>query len=473
MFDLIVVGAGPGGYVAALRAAQLGAKVAVIERDKLGGCCLNRGCIPTKALVRSAEVYTTAQEAGTYGTRISGEVNLDLPAVMTRKREVVAQLVGGVERLLDSAEVAVYRGTASVPAPAKVRVDYADGKSETLETKYVILATGSQPKMPPVPEEHFAHTISSDDALELEDIPSSMLIIGGGVLGVEFACIYHAFGSHIRMIKRSPLLLPPVDDEISRRLMPVLKRRGLEINTGVYIKAIQESREGKVVVCDTKDGDEVRFEAEKVLVAMGRVPDFGGIDLCALGVDYDKSGIKVDSRMKTSAEGIYAIGDVVGKTYLASVASHEGMVAVEDMFGEGRDMDYRVVPGVVFSSPECASVGLEEKEAREQAAEAGREIAVSKFPFSANGKAIAMGETDGLVKIVADKETGEVLGVHIMGPHASDLIHEGAVAVANRMKAEDLARIVFAHPTLSETVMEAAHGVGGDPIHIAARRKRR
>jgi dihydrolipoamide dehydrogenase len=468
MYDLVVIGAGPGGYVAAIRAAQLGAKVAVVERDKLGGCCLNRGCIPTKSLVRSAEVYTTAQEAAKFGTRISGEVSLDLPAVMARKREVVAQLVGGVERLLSGVDAAVYRGTASVPAPGKVEVTHADGKTETLETRFILLATGSQPQLPPVPEEALRHTISSDDALELESVPKSMLIIGGGVLGVEFACIYDAFGSEIRMIKRSPLLLPPVDDEISRRLAPVLKKRGIQVNTGVYIKDIREGGAGKVVVCDTKDGGEVSFEADTVLVAMGRVPDFGGIDLGALGIEHDRKGIRTDARMRTANPGIYAIGDVVGKTFLASVASAEGLAAVEDMFGEGRDMDYRVVPGVVFSVPECASVGLEEADALEQ----GREITVSKFPFSANGKAIAMGETEGLVKFVADKATGEVLGMHVMGPHASDLIHEGAVAVKARMTGEDLARIVFAHPTLSEVVMEAAHGIHGEPIHITASRRK-
>ncbi len=471
MYDLVVIGAGPGGYVAALRAAQLGAKVAVVERDKLGGCCLNRGCIPTKALVRSAEVYTTVREAETYGTRVQGSVALDMRAVMARKRDVVAQLVGGVERLLAAADVDVYRGTASVPAPGRVTVARQDGSSEQLETRHIILATGSKPKLPPVPEDHLRLTISSDDALELEEVPASMLIIGGGVLGVEFACIYRAFGAEIRMIKRSPLLLPPVDEEISRRIMPVLKKRGIKVNTGVFIKAIEETSAGRRVICDTKDGGEVSFEAEKVLVAMGREPDFGDIDLDALGVEHDRKGIKVDARMRTTCAGVYAIGDVVGRTYLASVASHEGMVAVEDMFGEGRDMDYRVVPEVVFSSPECASVGLREKEAAERAAETGREVAVSKFPFSANGKAVAMGETTGLVKIIADKATGEVLGMHILGPHASDLIHEGAVALKARMKAEDLARIVFAHPTLSEAVMEAAHGVGGEPLHIAAGRR--
>jgi len=476
MFDLVVIGAGPGGYVAALRAAQLGAKVAVVERDKLGGCCLNRGCIPTKALVRSAEVFTTIQEAETFGTRIAGgksAVSLDMAAVMARKRQVVAQLVGGVERLLGGAEVAVYRGTAAVPGPGQVAVTGPDGRTETLETRYVLLATGSQPLQPPVPQEDLALTIGSDEALELEAVPPSLLLIGGGVLGVEFACIYHAFGSKIRMIKRTPNLLPAVDEEIAKRLAMSLKKRGMEVNVGVFIKRIEKSSAGKVVICDTADGGEVRFEADTVMVAMGRRPDFGGLDLGAMGVEHDKKGIKVDARMKTSTPNVYAVGDVVGRTYLASVASAEGLVAAEDMFAEPkRDMDYRVVPGVVFSSPECASVGLEEKDAREQAAQTGREIVVSKFPFSANGKAIALGETEGLVKFVADKATGEVLGMHVLGPHASDLIHEGAIALRAKLKGEDLARIVFGHPTLSEVVMEAAHGISGQAIHLVVQRRR-
>jgi dihydrolipoamide dehydrogenase len=476
MFDLVVIGAGPGGYVAALRAAQLGAKVAVVERDRLGGCCLNRGCIPTKALVRAAEVYTVTKEAAQFGAIIRGgpeAVSLDMAQVMARKRQVVTQLVGGVERLLGGAAVATYMGSATAPAPGRVAVTGSSGGTEVLETKYILLATGSQPAQPPVAKEDLALTIGSDEALELEKVPPSMLLIGGGVLGVEFACIYHAFGSRIRMIKRTPNLLPAVDEEIGRRLAMSLKRRGMEVNVGVFIKRIEKTSAGKVVVCDTADGQEISFEADVIMVAMGRVPDFGGIDLGSLGVQFDKKGIKVDGRMRTTAADVYAIGDVVGRTYLASVASAEGLVAAEDMFGEHkRDMDYRVVPGVVFSSPECASVGLTEKEAGELASQGGREITVSKFPFSANGKAIALGETEGLVKFVADRASGEILGMHILGPHASDLIHEGAVALQAKMKGEDLARVVFAHPTLSEVVMEASHGISGQPIHIATQRRR-
>jgi len=473
---LVVIGAGPGGYVAALRAAQLGAAVAVVERDKLGGCCLNRGCIPTKALVRAAEVYATVKDSATFGTSVAGgaeAVSLDMPGVMARKRQVVSQLVSGVERLLGAAGVSVHMGTASVAGPGKVAVAKVGGGTEVLKTRYILLATGSQPAQPPVPREDLTHAIGSDEALELEEVPPSMLIIGGGVLGVEFACIYRAFGSDIRIIKRTPNLLPAVDEEIARRLAMSIKKAGVQVNTGVFIKRIEKTSAGKVVVCDTADGGEVRFEAHTVMVAMGRVPDFGGLDLKAMGIESDKRGIKVDGRMRTTARGVYAIGDVVGKTYLASVASAEGIVTAEDMFADHkRDMDYRVVPGVVFSSPECASVGLHEKDALERAASSGREVIVSKFPFTANGKAIAMGETEGLVKLIADKASGEILGMHVMGPHASDLIHEGAIAIQAGMAAEHLSRIVFAHPTLSEAVMEAAHGIHGQPLHLASLRRK-
>ncbi len=466
MYDVIVIGSGPGGYVAAIRGAQLGGKIAVVEADKVGGTCLNRGCIPTKALVRSAEVYLTAKRASEFGVEV-GEVKFDLARAMERKSQVVQQLVGGVDQLFKSNKIDLYRGWASVPSAGRVVIKKADGTVEELETKHIILATGSSQVMPPVSEESLKHTITSDDALELDRVPESMVVIGGGVLGVEFACIYNAFGTKVDMIKRSPVILPPIDEEIARRLMPILKRKGISVTSGMYIKEIVETSNGtKVVRCDTKDGSSKEFEAEVVLVAMGMKLNFGGIDLDALGVTYDKYGIKVDERMRTSASGIWAIGDVLGKYYLAPVASFEGIVAMENIFGEHSVMDYKVVPACVFSIPEVASVGLKEKEARE----AGFEIKVSKFPFTANGRAVAMGETEGIVKIVADAKQGTLLGMHVMGPHADDLIHEAAIALKLGAKASDIAHLIHAHPTLPETVMEAAHGVMGQPIHLARMR---
>ncbi|MEW6523109.1 MAG: dihydrolipoyl dehydrogenase [Bacillota bacterium] len=461
MYHVVIIGSGPGGYVAALKAAQLGAKVAVVESARLGGTCLNRGCIPTKALVKSATAYVEAQHLANFGVR-TGPVELDLPGVMAHKERTVAQLVGGVEKLLSAAGVSLFRGRGQIVAPGRVRVTGADGEQE-LETKNIIIATGSKPQLPPVDQESLEHTISSDDALALPRVPESMIVIGGGVLGVEFACIWNAFGTRVEMVKRSPLILPPVDEEISRRLMTLLRRKQVKVNSGIYIKEIVDTGGGKRLSGDTKDGGKVSFEAELVLVAMGRVPDFGGLDLDALGIAHDKNGIKTDGHMQTNVPGIYAIGDVVGRTYLAPVASAEGIVAVEHLMGHAREMDYSVIPNCVFSIPEVAGVGLKESEAREK----GYDVKVSKFPFSANGRAVAMGETEGLVKLVADDATGRILGMHIMGPHADDLIHEGAMALAMGATGRQVADMIHAHPTLCETIMEAAHGLVGQPLHLA------
>ncbi|QUL98942.1 MAG: dihydrolipoyl dehydrogenase [Candidatus Fermentithermobacillus carboniphilus] len=461
MFDVVVIGSGPGGYVAAIKGAQLGGKIAIVEGGKLGGTCLNVGCIPTKALVHSATTYLLAKRARDFGVEIP-DVRLNLEGVMAHKQKTIKTLVDGVERLLKGNGVSVYRGWAKVPSPGRVEVTMADGSKEVLETKHIIIATGSSQQLPPVSEESLAHTISSDDALELDHVPERLLVIGGGVLGVEFACIWNAFGAKVEMVKRSPLILPPIDEEISQRLMVILKRKGITVHSGIYVKEIREEGGEKVLVADTKDGGTKEFRADLVLVAMGRVPNFGGLDLDALGVAYDRHGIKTDDRMATNVPGIWAIGDVVGRTYLAPVASMEGIVAMENIFGKEARMDYSVIPSCVFSIPECASVGLKEKEAREK----GLSVKVSKFPFSANGRAQAIGETDGLVKVVADATSGKILGMHILGPHADDLIHEGALAMKAGLTAKDVAEMVHAHPTLPEAVLEACHGAWDRPIHL-------
>jgi dihydrolipoamide dehydrogenase len=464
VFDLVVIGSGPGGYVAAIKGAQLGGKVAVVEGNKLGGCCLNVGCIPTKALVHAATTYLSAKEAHKFGVEI-GEVKLNLAGVMAHKSNTVKRLVDGLEMLLKGNGVTVYRGWANVPAPGKVEVTYDDGSKEVLETKNIVLATGSTQQLPPVPKESLAHAISSDDALELDKVPERMLIIGGGVIAAEFACIWNAFGSKVDMVKRSPLILPPVDEEISRRLMPMFKRKGINVHSGIYVKEMREESGEKVLVAETKEGERKEFRADVILIAMGRVPFFGGIDLEALGVEHDKYGIKTDDTMQTNVKGIYAIGDVVGRTYLAPVASMEGIVAVENIFGQEARMDYSVVPACVFSIPECASVGFKESQAKEK----GYNVKVSKFPFSANGRALSIGETEGLVKVIGDADTGKILGVHILGPHADDLIHEAALAMQAGMTAKEVANMIHAHPTLPEAMFEAMHGVSAKPIHLLAR----
>ena len=464
MYDVVAIGSGPGGYVAAIKGAQLGGKIAVVEKDKIGGCCLNRGCIPTKALVRTAEVYLTAKKAHECGVNV-GEVNFDIRVAMERKAQVVQQIVGGVDQLLRSNKIDVYSGIATVPGPGKVVVNKSDGTVEELETKNIILATGASQERPPISNESMGLTISSDDALELDFVPKTMVVIGGGVLGVEFACIYNAFGTKVDMIKRSPGILPAMDDEISRRLIPVMRKKGITVNPGMYIKEIVQAEDGdRVVRCETKDGGKAEFKAEVVLVAMGMMPSFGGIDLDNLGVAYDrKRGIQVDDHLRTTVAGIYAIGDVVGKYYLAQVASFEGIVAMENIFGHDTKMDYTVIPNCVFSIPEVAGVGLREKDAKD----AGIPIKVSKFPFTANGRAVAMGETEGIVKFVADARDNKILGMHVMGPRADDLIHEGAIAIRMGATSIDIAEMIHAHPTLPEAVMEAARGIASQPIHLA------
>jgi dihydrolipoamide dehydrogenase len=463
LYDVIVVGGGPGGYVAAIRGAQRGGKIALVEADRLGGCCLNRGCIPTKALVKSAEVYGQSRRAGTFGVRIPAS-ELDLPGVLAHKEAAVRQLTDGVNALLKANGVEVFAGRARVLTGPRVEVELNGGGRETLPTRNVVLATGSRPQTPPVSPEALSLTISSDDALSPRRIPERLLIIGGGVLGVEFACIYSEFGSKVQMIKRTPKILPPVDEELGKRLLPILKRKGISVTTGVFIKDIRELSGGARLVQADGEGGPVEFPADAVLVAMGRVPDFGGIDLSALGVRHGAGGIEVNERMQTSAPGIWAIGDVTGRYFLASVASAQGLVAMDNIFGRPREMNYRVVPAAVFSIPEAASVGLSEAEAR-----ARGEIKVSRFAFGANGRAVASGETEGMVKLLADAGSGKLLGCHILGAHATDLIHEAAIALQLGARAEDLADTGFAHPTFSEAILEAVHGLSGEAIHMTRR----
>ncbi|MGI6642671.1 MAG: dihydrolipoyl dehydrogenase [Bacillota bacterium] len=464
MFDVIVIGGGPGGYVAAIRGAHLGGKVALVEGAKLGGTCLNVGCIPTKALVHSAHTLNAVKDTARFGV-VAGEPRLDLSLVMAHKDQTVKQLVAGVEALVKRNGIQVYEGWAKVPSPGIVEVQGRDGSITTLESKSIILATGSSPRSLPLSSESLSNTVSSDDALGFDEVPKNLVVIGGGVLGVEFACIWNAFGSRVDIIELMPKILPVVDDEISRRLTSLLKRKGITVNLETQVREIRQEGQEKVVLADTKYGKTKEFRADKVLLAVGREPNFGGIDLDALGIRHHRRGIEVNDKMETSVPGIYAVGDVVGRTFLAHGASAEGLVAMENILGSPTSMDYSVVPSCVFSIPECASVGITESAAREQ----GFDVVVSKFPFGANGRALSMGETEGFVKIVGDRATGRILGMHILGPHADDLIHEGALALKANLTANQVADMIHAHPTLSEAVQEAFHGVLGKPLHLITR----
>jgi len=458
--DVVIIGGGPGGYVSAIKAAHLGLKAVLVEKDKLGGVCLNRGCIPTKALVSTAEMLNHLKRAEEFGIQVK-DYSFDFPAIMKRKKMITQRLSSGVGQLMKANQVRVIRGEGQIIEPGTVEVLDADGQKEVIKTKNIIIATGSKVMKLPIPGIDSEGVITSDEALSLSELPSRMLIIGGGVVGIEFAGIFKALGVEVTVVEMLPRILPPVDEEIARRLAQILKRKGIEILTDCKVKEIKKNHQNLEVLVSTSGGEK-KLETEKVLLAAGRVPELGNIDIQKLGIELDRKAIKVDEKMRTNIPGIYAVGDVVGKIMLAHVASREGIVAVENISGKEILMDYKVVPNCVFSMPEVASVGLTEEEARKE----NNNIKVSKFPFMANGKALGMGETEGMVKIITDADTLELLGVHILGAHASDLIAEGTLALSMEATAFEIVNTIHAHPTLAEATAEAAEGIVGKPIHL-------
>lgn len=458
--DVVIIGGGVGGYVAAIKAAHLGLKAVLIEKDRLGGVCLNWGCIPTKALVSTAELLNHLQRAGEFGIQVK-DYSIDFPAIMKRKDLITQRLSSGVGQLMKANQVRVARGEGQIVEPGKVEVTNTAGEKELIKTKNIIIATGSKVMRLPIPGIDSEGVITSDEALSLSELPSRMLIIGGGVVGIEFAGIFTALGVEVTVVEMLPRILLPIDEEIAFRLTQLLKRKGIEILTDSKVKEIKKNHQNLEVLISTSDGEK-KLETEKVLLAAGRIPELGNIDVQRLGIELDGKAIKVDKKMRTNIPGIYAVGDVVGRIMLAHVASREGIVAVENISGKETLMDYKVVPNCVFSMPEVASVGLTEEEARKE----NNNIKVSKFPFMANGKALGMGETEGMVKIIADADTSELLGFHILGVHASDLIAEGTLAMSMEATAFEIINTIHAHPTLAEAIAEAAEGIVGKPIHL-------
>ncbi|MHB1652112.1 MAG: dihydrolipoyl dehydrogenase [Desulfitobacteriaceae bacterium] len=457
-FQVGILGGGPGGYVCALRAAQLGFSVLLIEGERLGGTCLNRGCIPTKALVKSAELWREIGQAEEFGLFV-GEKSLDFAKVMQRKDKVVDTLVSGVEQLMKAGKIQVIQGWGAFSEPGYLEVDRG-GQVERIPVQNVILATGSVPARIPVPGADLPGVVTSDEILFETGLPERLVVIGGGVIGLEFASIYQAFGVKVTVVEMLPSILPNIDEEIPKRLTPLLKRSGLDILTKTAVKAIlQEDGRLKVLVEDAKGPREL--SADRVLIATGRKPSLKGIDVERLGLAVERGAIVVNQQMQTNLPNVYAIGDAIGGMMLAHVASAEGVVAAEHISGRTVEMDYRAIPSAIFTHPEIATVGQTEQELKEKGP-----YKVSKFPFSANGKALTLGETLGLVKILAD-EQGIVLGASIMGPQASSLIPELVLAVQKGLTAEDLAHTVHAHPTLPEAIMEAAHGILGKALHLA------
>jgi dihydrolipoamide dehydrogenase len=456
-FDIAVIGAGVGGYVAAIRAAQLGARVALVERERVGGVCLNWGCIPTKAMVSSIELLLELERAEEFGI-IVAEPAFDFARMMSRKDEVVERLVSGVESLLEAHKVDVISGKGELVSPTRVKVT---GKSaREIEAHKVIIATGSRPAMPPVPGLDLPGVVTSNEVVTLKEPPDDLVIVGGGVIGVEFASIFNALGTKVTIVEMLPSVLTTVDEELARRQQQTLRRQGVDVHTKSPLKQVRQRDGGLEVVYGEPTGEGVIL-ADMVLMATGRLPHTEGLNLERVGVKVNRGAIAVNEHMATNVPDVYAIGDVTGGFMLAHVASREGEVAAEHALGRDSSMDYGVVPNCVFCLPEIAGVGLTEQEAKER----GLAYKKSRFPFTASGRALAMGQTAGLVKMICDERSGQVLGLHIMGPHGTDLIAEGALAIRLGATAEDIVQTIHAHPTLPEAVREAAMGQAEGPIH--------
>ena len=455
-FDLVVVGTGPGGYVGAIRAAQLGLKVATVEDDRPGGVCLNWGCIPTKALLRNAEVVHLVSRAAEFGIT-TGEVKADYAQAVKRSRSVADRMAKGIEFLFKKNKITLFPGRGTLRSKTNVEVK-SDKGTETLEGKSIILATGSSPRSLPGVTIDEQRVISSTGALRNEARPKSIVIIGAGAVGVEFADVYRAYGAEVTLLEALPRVVPVEDEEVSAQLNRSFSRRGITIKTGVKVSKIATTPNG--VTVETDDG---KLEPEAVLVAVGRAAKVEGVGLEALGVAMERGFVKVSPKMETSVKGIYAIGDMAGPPLLAHKAMAEGVLAAEVIAGQNpHPVDYANVPSCTYCRPQIASIGLTQAKAKEN----GREILVGKFPFTASGKAVALGETEGFVKVIADKTTGEILGVHIIGPEATELIHEFAVGRTLEATLEELMHTIHAHPTLSEAALEATLAALGQAIHI-------
>lgn len=460
MFDIVIIGGGPGGYVAAIRGAQLGGKIALIEKDTVGGTCLNRGCIPTKAMLASADVYNKVKEAAEFGVSVDN-YSVSLEKIIERKDAVVKQLTGGVASLLDYHKVTVLKGNGVIKNNNSVEVTKADGSVELVEAKNIIIATGSEAATIAALGYDGVNVMTSTELLNLKVLPKSLLIIGAGVIGCEFASVFSSLGTQVTLVEALDRVLPMVDEEISKRFTMLLKKKKIGVNTGVMVEKVAKGPEGMVV--SLNNGKEL--VAEKVLIGIGRTYNSKDIGLENVGVETGKRGeILTDTKMKTNVDNIYAIGDVNGKVLLAHAASAQGNTVVENILkGKNEDADVSFVPSAVYTFPEIAFIGLNEQEAREK-----YDVKVGKFPFTACGKALCIGEKDGFIKVIAEAGTDKILGVQIMGPHATDLICEAVLAIRKGLSVEDVAKTIHAHPTISESMMEAFEAVHGLAIHTVS-----
>ncbi|SFD70565.1 dihydrolipoamide dehydrogenase [Bacillus sp. OV194] len=469
-FDLVILGGGTGGYVAAIRAAQIGKKVAIVEKGLLGGTCLHKGCIPSKALLRSAEVYSTSKKAAEYGVSIEG-VSLDFNKVQERKQKIVDQLHNGVKHLMKKGDIQVFEGTGRIlgpsifsPMPGTISVEFNNGdENEILIPQNVIVATGSRPRTLPGLEIDGILVMSSDDALKMETLPASILIIGGGVIGIEWASMLNDFGVEVTVVEYADRILPTEDEEISKEAARILKKKGIKLVTGAKVLSETLKKEESVQIDAEHKGGTASFSAEKILVSVGRQANVEGIGLENTAIKIEKGFIETNEYYQTAESHIYAIGDVIGGLQLAHVASHEGIAAVEHLSNHTpHPIDYSMISKCIYSSPEMASVGYTEKEAKEK----GYTVKVGKFPFKAIGKALVYGESDGFVKLVVDEATDDLLGVHMIGPHVTDMISEAGLARVLDATPWEIAQTVHPHPTLSEVFGEAALAVDGKAIHF-------
>ena len=453
--------------MAAIRAAQLGAQVTLIEKDRLGGTCLNWGCIPTKALYQNAQVIHALTRSAEFGV-VHGGFTIDMDKVQERKERVVTALRDGIAKLLQSHQVEHIVGEASFATPRELIVRPLAGEPYRIEASHIIIATGSVPQSPPIEGSLLPGVVSSNELQGVREIPKSLVVIGGGVIGMEFAGIFNSFGTAVTVVEFMPRILHQVDKDIVSRLSMALRRAGVKVQADVRVHIINQTDDGQLEVVAEGQGNTHSFITEKVLLATGRSINVEGLNLAAISLKYDMRGIKVDKHFATDVPGVYAIGDVIGGHMLAHVASEEGKACVEGILGLPVHVNYDCVPAVVFTSPEIATVGLTESEAEQR----GIPVSVSKFMLGANSKAVAMGEEMGLVKVIAHEQSKEVLGVHVLGSHASTLIHEAALAVEHKLTVNDIARTIHAHPTISEAFLEAVLGVEDRAIHTAPRVRR-
>lgn len=453
-FDVTIIGSGPGGYVAAIRCAQLGFKTAIIEKySTLGGTCLNVGCIPSKALLASSHHYEELQHFADHGIEVSGKVKVNLAKMIERKQQVVDQTCGGIKFLMDKNKITVFEGVGSFVDATHVNIAKNDGSNEVIETKYVIIATGSKPSTLPFISVDKERIITSTEALKMTEVPKHLVIIGGGVIGIELGQVYLRLGAQVSVVEYLDRIIPGMDGALSKELTKVLKKQGMKFYTSHKVKEVTRKGKAVTVKADDAKGNELELEGDYCLVAVGRRPYTDGLNAAAAGVKITERGqVEVNDHLQTSASNIYAIGDVVRGAMLAHKAEEEGVMVAEFIAGQRPHIDYNLIPGVVYTWPEVAGVGKTEEQLKAE----GIAYKVGSFPFKALGRARASADLDGFVKVLADAKTDEILGMHMIGARCADLIAEAVVAMEFRASAEDLTRMSHAHPTFAEAIKEAA-----------------